>query len=78
MGLFHLWCVSGDHGIITGVTASEKAAAVFAGLIVAGLLSILGMNPTLAVILGFWIGCAAAGNLRRQNRQNPPESPPDI
>ena len=60
------------------MTASEKTAAVVAGLIAAGLLSVLGMNHTLAVILGFWVGCAAAGTLRRQNREDPPESPPDI
>lgn len=54
------------------MTASEKTAAVITGLTITGLLKLAGMNLTLAVILGFWVACGAAGTLRRQNRQNPP------
>ncbi len=58
------------------MTAAEKTTAITLGLIIAGLLSLLGMNLTLAAILGFWFACAAAGTLRRQNRQNPPQNIP--
>ena len=77
MGLFHLWCVSADHEIITGVTSSEKITALAVGLIIAGLLTVAGMNPTLAFIIGLFAAAMSAGTFRRQNRENPPQTPHD-